>query len=112
MVQGPQPPTDPCGGVFPQGLLLLFPIRLPFEARRQSVYQELASLPCGVALVNIRTARRRHPGLDAPSAQLIFGNRLQQTRLRGMTNSGGTMGTGARTDAGAGSGADFGGAIP
>ena len=86
------------------------------EARRQSVYQELASLPCGVALVNIRTARRRHPGLDAPSAQLIFGNRLQQTRLRGMTNSGGTMGTGAGTDAGsgsgAGSGADFGGAIP
>lgn len=74
------------------------------EARRQSVYRELTSLPCGVALINIRTARRRHPGLDASSGQLIFDNRLQQTKLRGMTSPGGS--------AGAGTGAGLGGAIP
>jgi hypothetical protein len=82
------------------------------EARRQSVYQELATLPCGIALVNIRTARRRHPGLDAPSARLIYSNRLQQTRLRGTTYSGGTMGSEASTDASAGAGTDPGGANP
>ena len=69
------------------------------EARRQAVYQELATLPCGVALVNIRTARRRHPGLDPDSAQLIFQNRLQQTRLRGVLGSPGdnSLGTGMNT---------------
>ena len=56
------------------------------QARREAVYQELAALPCGVALVNIRTGRRRHPGLDADSGHLIFQNRMQQTKSRG--NSG------------------------
>lgn len=74
------------------------------EARRQTVYQELASLPCGAALINIKTARRRHPGLDASSGQLIFDNRQQQTKMRGMSSPGGTMG--------AGTGAGLGGAIP
>lgn len=66
------------------------------EARRQAVYQELATLPCGVALVNIRTARRRHPGLDPDSGQLMFQNRLQQTKSRGVseTGNGGAFGSG------------------
>jgi hypothetical protein len=59
------------------------------EARRQAVYEELATLPCGAALVNIRTGRRRHPGLDADSGLLIFQNRLQQTRVRGISGSSG-----------------------
>jgi hypothetical protein len=69
------------------------------EARRQAVYQELATLPCGVALVNIRTARRRHPGLDPDSSQLMFQNRLQQTKSRGVSGIGGgaSLGTDMNT---------------
>jgi hypothetical protein len=59
------------------------------EARRQAVYQELATLPCGVALINIRTARRRHPGLDPDSGLIMFQNRLQQTQSRGISGSAG-----------------------
>jgi hypothetical protein len=70
------------------------------EARRQAVYQELASLPCGVALVNIRTARRRHPGLDPDSGQLIFQNRMQQTKMRGVSGMGVGASLGAGMDAG------------
>jgi len=70
------------------------------EARRQAVYQELATLPCGVALVNIRTARRRHPGLDPDSGVLIFQNRLQQTRSRGISGSSGDASFGAGMNAG------------
>jgi hypothetical protein len=77
------------------------------EARRQAVFEELATLPCGIALVNIRTARRRHPGLDAPTGLLINQNRLQQTRVRGI-NSAGASGSSMSDTSGGGSGATAG----
>jgi len=74
------------------------------EARRQAVFQELATLPCGLAMVNIRTARRRHPGLDAPSGLLINQNRMQQTRVRGVNSAGASGAASTGGTAGAASG--------
>ena len=60
------------------------------EARRLSVFHAMEGLSCSLPLSAIQTTTQS-PGLDSDSGRLIYENRLQQTRSKGVGAGGGGL---------------------